>query len=462
MAEISIVNYSDIEEAGRIDAEFFRIQDIINLINKLPSIDLQSISSWITQGPNPKFSEVGIPCLTGRNISTGQLIFNNSDIVSEEEYQNLKRFRLEKNDILITLKGAGSTGKIVLYNSNKKSIFSRNIGLIRLRESERINPHFLFVFLSSNLGQKIIDRGVTGGTGQLTLPTGFLKKLRVPLLSKFFQTEIENMVKNSNEKQNQSKQLYKEAEQILLKELGLLNHKPKHQLTFSTTKKEVENAARFDAEYFQPKYEEIIEHVENYSGGFDFVGNVGKFKNGSFIPDKHYVKYGKRAYIRIKELSFDSSLEKSSMVFIDDNFVEKNETKVNENDFIFATIGNTIGKVNLITCEFEGSFPSNNTSVFSLNNNIYPYFYETLFRSFIFQEQVQRIFTQTAQPKISNTQLEQIKIPLINQQIQKQIANKIQQSHKLRKESKELLEQAKTKVEKEIEKQAQKVNRNKK
>ena len=47
---------------------------------------------------------------------------------------------------------------------------------------------------------------------------------------------------------------------------------------------------------------------------------------------------------------------------------------------------------------------------------------------------------------------EQIKISLIKPEIQKQISAKIQLSYKLRKESKELLEESKRKVEEEIEK----------
>ncbi|MEA2088428.1 MAG: hypothetical protein U9O55_01125 [Patescibacteria group bacterium] len=47
---------------------------------------------------------------------------------------------------------------------------------------------------------------------------------------------------------------------------------------------------------------------------------------------------------------------------------------------------------------------------------------------------------------------DKFKIPLIKPQIQKQIAEKIKESHKLRKESKELLEEAKRKVEEEIDK----------
>ena len=147
----------------------------------------------ITQGPNPVFSDKGLPCLTGRNIANGELNFNNSDIVDEGEYLSLERFRLIKNDILITLKGAGSTGKVILYDSNKRAIFSRNLGLIRIEDSSQITPELIFAFLVTNPGQKIIDRGVTGGTGQLTLPTTYLKNLEVPQ----FSTDLVRGVTNS-------------------------------------------------------------------------------------------------------------------------------------------------------------------------------------------------------------------------------------------------------------------------
>ena len=50
--------------------------------------------------------------------------------------------------------------------------------------------------------------------------------------------------------------------------------------------------------------------------------------------------------------------------------------------------------------------------------------------------------------------IKQNQIPLIKPQIQKQIAKKIKESHKLRKESKELLEEAKGRAEEEIERGA--------
>lgn len=66
--------------------------------------------------------------------------------------------------------------------------------------------------------------------------------------------------------------------------------------------------------------------------------------------------------------------------------------------------------------------------------------------------QFERLKTQTAQPKISIDQMKQMKLPLLDPKIQQLISDKVQESFKLRNESKQLLEQAKQMVEDEIEK----------
>lgn len=63
---------------------------------------------------------------------------------------------------------------------------------------------------------------------------------------------------------------------------------------------------------------------------------------------------------------------------------------------------------------------------------------ELLLRSVIVQEQIQREFTQTAQPKISNASLQNILIPKIDSKIQESIAQHIQKSFVLRAEAKNL------------------------
>jgi hypothetical protein len=148
---------------------------------------------------------------------------------------------------------------------------------------KEINPETLFAYMLSKYGQNQIHREKVG-TAQPKLALERIRKFKIPLLPQSFQAYIEQIVGFSYQKQTQSKQLYREAEELLLVELGLLDYKSKHSLTFSTTKKEIEQAHRYDSEYFQPKYAEIIKKIAKYEGGWDLVKKVVSFKDKNFSP----------------------------------------------------------------------------------------------------------------------------------------------------------------------------------
>lgn len=146
--EISIKMFRDFgynNPTKRLDSEFFKKEylSLYQTLDSTPCEKLSALSVWITQGPNPKFIENGIPCLTGRNINKGRVVYGNADYVSEDEYQSLKRFQLKAGDTLITLKGKGSIGKIGYVTNAQKAIFSRDIGIIR---PNKIDPAYVNAF----------------------------------------------------------------------------------------------------------------------------------------------------------------------------------------------------------------------------------------------------------------------------------------------------------------------------
>jgi len=449
--QISIIKKSDIQEARRFDAEFFK-PEYLNLfknVKKFQTVSLKELAT-ISDGDHSKFpvnQKQEVRYLQAKDIKDDVLRHDKPVYVSREYFNKQKRSHIFGLNILISI--MGSIGDIVLTPDNFKACLA-NRAICIIKDIKNVNPYYLYTYFRTDIADKNIQRIKKGGI-QERINLELLSEIIIPILSQSFQLQIEKIVKLAYQKRDRSKQLYEEAEEMLLRELDLLEYKPKHILSFETTKKEADKATRFDAEYFQYKYKEMIKKIENYKNGWDYIRNLGKFVNGSFISDKYYSEWSKRAYIRIKELSLNRLIEKNKMVFISNDFDNTNETTIKENDFVFATIGNTIGKVNLVMKEFVGSFISNNTSKFTLKKIENPFYYELLFRSIIFQNQIQREFTQTAQPKISNMQLSQIKIPLMKLQIQKEISGKIQKSYKLRKESNNLLEEAKIKVEQEIE-----------
>ena len=68
-----------------------------------------------------------------------------------------------------------------------------------------------------------------------------------------FKKKISVLIKESYFLRKKAKENYEKAENILIEELDLLHFEMKHKLTFTITKKEIDKAKRFDAEYFQPK-----------------------------------------------------------------------------------------------------------------------------------------------------------------------------------------------------------------
>ena len=467
--EISVVKYSEVQtdnESKRIDSEYFKQEYLENerIIKSRDYTKLLNVCYFIRNGDDCRdYEENGVKYIRTGDIKEYGLDLNNCATIRNDFISEIK---LSIGDLLITRKGNYGKSQVINKKEILKSIISSEIFLIKLKN---INPYYADTFLKSKFGQSQFERNIHG-VSNFSVTQEALLNFLIPIFPKEFQLEIEAMVKDSHKALENSKKLYKEAEKILHEALGLdaenplesilsfreknkviHNHLKRYKrlnISIRTYKESYLKTGRLDAEYYQVKYDLIENIIKDYSKGYCKLSDIGFFTNGSFIPESFYTEQSKRAYIRIKELSLDSPINIKECIYINDKFKNSNETIVKENDFVIATIGNTIGKINLITKELEGSFISNNTSRFRLTNkNVNPIFLELLLRNSIVQEQIQREFTQTAQPKISNNSLENIIIPKIDYIIQKKIESRIKKSFELRDKSKELLENAKVKIE---------------
>lgn len=467
--EIAILPLSQVKQNNqyfRIDSEPFKKNNLT--INK--SIKYERLSEIAIINPSKaeiqNFNEnLEITFLSMQNVGNG--FINEREIGTIKDFKNGYTYFAE-NDILIAkITPCMEHGKCAIATNLNNSIGfgSTEFNVFRIKDS-RFLQEFIFCYLNRENIRKIASDNMIGTSGRQRVPTEFYENLLIPILPESFQQEIQNLVKDSHKALEQSKALYKDAQNELLNALDfthieasakILNDKiseqnieakfPHLNLSIRALSQSYGKSGRLDSEYYQRKYDSIENAIKSYKGGYCRLKDIGIFTNGSFIPESFYTQNAQRAYIRIKELSFDSPIKIQDCIYIADTFEATNETIVKQNDCIIATIG-TIGKVNLIPKELEGSFISNNTSKFSITDKgIIPQFLEILLRSFIVQEQIQKEFTQTIQPKISNTSLENILIPKISQRVQENIADKITQSFALRKQSKDLLESAKAKVE---------------
>lgn len=443
MSQISIIKYSDVRGAKRIDAEYFK-PEYLKAQKKISSFPKKYKLKKIIH-PNEfvrVYQDKGLQTLLAQNVRDNYLDFSNKSFVSPSLKEKILRNKLDYNNVLMTRSGA-NFGQTAPYKESDEIYACADILIIK---SDEFLGGYLSTFLNTKYGKSLIIRG-SYGLAQPHIAPSYLYMLEIPKFEQTFEEVIDEIVNQSIQKQTQSKQLYRKAEQLLLAELGLLGYQIKHSLWFTAIKNQVSESRRYDSEYFQPKYAEIIKKIEKYEGGWDFVKNAINFKDKNYIP-KDNQKY---KYLALSNISSQGYIQDYQEEFGKD-LPSRARRKINTNDLIISSIEGSLSSCALVEKEFDNSICS--TGFFVLNSEkINSEALLILFKSLVIQELLQRGSKGTILTAISKTELEQIKIPLIKPSVQKQIAEKIQESHKLRKESKELLEDAKRKVEEEIEKE---------
>jgi restriction endonuclease S subunit len=449
--QYSVVNYKTVKENSdfRIDTEYFHPL-YLKLDQEFLNYDTKAIGefAYVTDGEHGavELKNDGIKYLMGENIKEGFVNLKNIRYVDKSVHIRNKRASVEVGNILISIKG--SLGDIAIVEKGLlPANMSRDVAIIKIKDPN-IFSEYVCIYLMSNIGKTLAIREGSGGVQQM-ITLGRLRNIKVPILSDKLQKTFKRMYDKSLYLREYSKTLYSQAEQLLLSELGLLDWKPKHEIAFVKNFSDTQEAERFDAEFFQPKYEQIVEAMKKYKGGFVELREVAKTKRGSLISDSFYSEKKGTPYIRGADFS-SGFLRNDKLVFINNFFSSKTETKIKKDDIVFALIG-TVGSTALVDDNFSGAFISNNLG--KITSKAYnPTVLQVLLHSVVGKLYFEKEQTQTAQPKISDKDIHKFILPKLENKTEKEIEKKYIESQKNKKLSKSLLEIAKRGMEMAIEK----------
>jgi hypothetical protein len=121
---------------------------------------------------------------------------------------------------------------------------------------------------NSNFGRLQSLREATGNV-QLNLFIEKINTLLVPLGN--FSKKVSNLTRIAYKKRRQSEEIYSEAENLLLTELGLDTLELSDELTYERNFSEVGVAERYDAQYFHPEKQHVLRQLAKQSG--QSIGN---------------------------------------------------------------------------------------------------------------------------------------------------------------------------------------------
>ena len=113
----------------------------------------------------------------------------------------------------------------------------------------------------SKYGQFQTDR-LARPTGQFNLNLDELGRVLIPQTSLSRQKEIAEIIKDVLKLQQESRTSYRGAENLLLEELGLKDFRVSDDLSWIVNLLEVKKTNRADPEFFQPKYQRIIDKIK--------------------------------------------------------------------------------------------------------------------------------------------------------------------------------------------------------
>ncbi|MEA5446874.1 restriction endonuclease subunit S [Gammaproteobacteria bacterium AB-CW1] len=454
-----VLNYSTAKKDDgtfRLDAEHYQEKYLLNQnkLLKFGAVPLHSmISRPVMTGHTPSMkidSYYGddVAFVKTDNLREFRITGEFSHRLSQKGNEVIKRSVLQKGDLIMTIIGA--TYKIVgrsalVRSEDLPANINQNIALIRLKKA--YSPEFLSAYLNSNIG-KLATWYLSRQTEQVNLNCREIEKILVPKVSKEFSLTIENTYKKAVLSEHGSRSAFFKAENLLLTEIGLNHWQPKHQLSFVKNYSDTEQAERIDAEYFQPKYEEIEQAIKQYSDGYSTIGEEFKQNKSTFkIDDKKIHQYVEIGSVNV------SNGEILANEVIGEELPANAKRALKKNDVIVSKVRTYRGAITIV--EESGYVGSGAFTVLRENGRINKETLLAFLHSKPLLEWSLKPNTGTSYPVIVDNDLLKLPIPLIPESKQTEIQQKVTESFNLRKQSKRLLECAKRAVEMAIEQDEQ-------
>ncbi|MFH1347144.1 MAG: restriction endonuclease subunit S [Candidatus Margulisiibacteriota bacterium] len=449
MITYSAIKKSQLEGAHRLDAEYYCAPDNI----KNDFLYGRDVVDYVQYGTSKELNEnkAGYPVLR-LNEYEEYFISKPGKYCNKINENTYKQLKLKKKDVLIcrTNGNPDLVGRAAIVMEDTNYAFASYLFRIRTKET-LVKPAFIVVYLNSRAGRCQIEKYLMPSIQSNFSPAKFAE-IKIPTLPLAFQKKIEELVKTAYALMQKSKSLYSQAENLLLEELGLDEFKIKSEIANVVNLSEVKETGRMDAEYFQAKYEILIARLKECRA--KPLRELVSMKKGFEPGSEAYQEEGK-VFIRVSSLSKHGIDEKDQKYLADETYRKLRgdyEPKVGE---ILLTKDATPGTAYYLKEQIEGVISSGIMRLKIIDKkNVAPEYLAICINSLIGQMQVERDAGGSIIMHWKPKQILELLIPLLPIGKQRKIADLVRRSHEARKKSKELLEEAKRKVEEMIDREA--------
>lgn len=255
---------------------------------------LDSYTRTVVCGPfgsnllNSNYVDSGVPMirpfnLRGMRADAGEIAYLDDEFVANA---GLKVF--PKYTLMFARVGDINVGISVF----DRATISPNVIAAQV-DHHKINPLFLNVYANTVYGLMQLESAAKA-VAQPTISTETVRALRIPDISDVLQAKVANAFSNAEALNNRAEQLLMQAEQTLMGELGLSDWTPPEPLTYIRTSSDVLAAGRFDAQYFNPAKQKVLDTLAAMPGAP--LRNRVKSLRDIFDPKKSHTPFQTRNF----------------------------------------------------------------------------------------------------------------------------------------------------------------------
>lgn len=361
--------------------------------------------------------------------------------IDDKANKLLHKSQIKPETILLSM--SGTIGDVAMAPNDTTYPINSNQDIAKIHTKGIVNSYYVYLFLLTKYGQNYLQREARGSVQQHVFLSQ-IEDFEIPELNTHTINIFEKVVLQSNACHDKSKFLYKSAENTLLNELKLVDFTPSYEgINIKSFSKSNNDSERWDAEYFQPKYDDYENAIKSYKKGFTFVSD--EFKHVKSVSKKLNNSY---KYIEIGNVNVGDGTN-TYTVRTTAELPANAKYEVTQGDLLISKVRPNRGAVTIIGYDepdliVSGAFTvlrNKKDSVFS-NQML-----QVLLRTSLYRDWLLKFNVGTQYPVIKDEDVLNLPIPKLDSEIQSEISRHVLESYALKNKSEKLLDIAKRAVE---------------
>jgi hypothetical protein len=409
----SEVTLSSFGSRVRIDPEYYQPGnlELANILASKKPVYLGSFS-FVTDGihASPQFAPgSGIRYISAKSVRDGFFDLDNTEEISPAFHKANPRTTLRTDDVIIS--SVGTIGFCaVVSGAMLPANCDRHVGIVRIRDKEQVDPHYLCAFLNSKYGRFQTLREATGNV-QLNLFIYSIAKLQIPLLSQH--KKIGDLVRQSLSYREEAGKLYGLASNVFIERLKIPTPDLKPELAYDAKVGALILNDRWDSEFFRPKYRRVAKAM--LGGNVKKIGSmssvIASLTNGH-TPLRHDLSEGTVIFLTAEHVhDFRIEYESDKRILALHHKRELARTALTNGD-ILLTIKGKVGNCAIVNDLDKPTNINQDVALLSLRPGVDKHYVSAWLNSFLGKEMVNQFSTGGINPFLGLGNIRKLPFPI--------------------------------------------------